>query len=125
MSGFTRKSICHALLECETFRCLLRTVPIAPASSSHSDGSERSSVRVKLRSMKICSLLPSATEILFALGLGDDVAGVSHECDFPLEAKSKPVLIKSRISHTESAAEIDRQVREFLQRGREPVQRRF
>jgi iron complex transport system substrate-binding protein len=67
--------------------------------------------------MKICSLLPSATEILFALGLGDEVAGVSHECDFPPEAKSKPVLIKSRISQTESAAAIDRQVREFLDRG--------
>jgi iron complex transport system substrate-binding protein len=67
--------------------------------------------------MKICSLLPSATEILFALGLGDQVAGVSHECDFPPEARSKPVLIKSRISHTESAAAIDRQVREFLERG--------
>ncbi|HWF13111.1 MAG TPA: cobalamin-binding protein [Candidatus Acidoferrales bacterium] len=67
--------------------------------------------------MKICSLLPSATEILFALGLGDHVAGVSHECDFPWEAQSRPVLIKSRISHTESAAAIDRQVREFLERG--------
>ena len=67
--------------------------------------------------MKICSLLPSATEILFALGLGDQVAGVSHECDFPPEAKSKAVLIKSRITHTESAAAIDRQVREFLERG--------
>ena len=67
--------------------------------------------------MKICSLLPSATEILFALGLGDQVAGVSHECDFPPEARGKPVLIKSRISHTESAAAIDRQVREFLARG--------
>lgn len=67
--------------------------------------------------MKICSLLPSATEILFALGLGDQVAGVSHECDFPPEAESKPVLIKSRITHTESAAAIDRQVREFLERG--------
>lgn len=73
--------------------------------------------RVKLRSMKICSLLPSATEILFALGLGDQVVGVSHECDFPFDAKSKPVLIKSRISHTETAAAIDRQVREFLERG--------
>jgi iron complex transport system substrate-binding protein len=70
-----------------------------------------------LRCMKICSLLPSGTEILFALGLGDQVAGVSHECDFPPEAKSKAVLIKSRISHTESAAAIDRQVREFLERG--------
>ncbi len=67
--------------------------------------------------MKICSLLPSATEILFALGLGDQVAGVSHECDFPPEARTKPVLIVSRISHTESAAAIDRQVREFLDRG--------
>ena len=67
--------------------------------------------------MKICSLLPSATEILFALGLGDQVAGVSHECDFPPEARCKPVLIKSRISHTESAAAIDKQVRDFLERG--------
>jgi iron complex transport system substrate-binding protein len=67
--------------------------------------------------MKICSLLPSATEILFALGLGGQVVGVSHECDFPPQAKSKPVLIKSRISHTETAAAIDRQVREFLERG--------
>jgi iron complex transport system substrate-binding protein len=73
--------------------------------------------RGKLRGMKICSLLPSATEILFALGLGDEVAGVSHECDFPAEAKSKPILIRSRISHTENAAAIDRQVREFLERG--------
>lgn len=77
----------------------------------------RKSHRDTFQSMKICSLLPSATEILFALGLGNDVAGVSHECDFPPEAKSKPVLIKSRITHTESAAAIDRQVREFLQRG--------
>jgi iron complex transport system substrate-binding protein len=67
--------------------------------------------------MKICSLLPSATEILFALGLGDHVAGVSHECDFPAAVRTKPVLIKSRISHTENAAAIDRQVREFLERG--------
>jgi iron complex transport system substrate-binding protein len=67
--------------------------------------------------MKICSLLPSATEILFALGLGDQVAGVSHECDFPPGARSKPCLINSRISHAESPATIDRQVREFLERG--------
>ena len=67
--------------------------------------------------MKICSLLPSATEILFALGLGDRIVGVSHECDYPSEARTKPVLIHSRITHTESAAAIDRQVREFLERG--------
>jgi len=67
--------------------------------------------------MRICSLLPSATEILFALGLGDQIVGVSHECDSPPEARAKPVLIVSRISHMESAAAIDRQVREFLERG--------
>jgi iron complex transport system substrate-binding protein len=67
--------------------------------------------------MKICSLLPSATEILFALGLGDQVVGVSHECDFPPEARRKPILIRSRITHTENPAAIDRQVREFLERG--------
>ncbi|HVA94746.1 MAG TPA: cobalamin-binding protein [Candidatus Dormibacteraeota bacterium] len=67
--------------------------------------------------MKICSLLPSATEILFALKLGEDVAGVSHECDFPPEAQSKPVLIRSRISLAGDAAAIDRQVREYLARG--------
>src|SRR5579863_3550016 len=74
-------------------------------------------IRDRFPNMKICSLLPSATEILFALGLGDQIAGVSHECDFPAQARTKPVLIKSRISHTESAAAIDCQVREFLQRG--------
>src|SRR5712675_1670006 len=73
--------------------------------------------RDKLHAMKICSLLPSATEILFALGLGDQIVGVSHECDFPPEALTKRILIQSRISHTESAAAIDFQVREFLERG--------
>jgi len=70
-----------------------------------------------LQNMKICSLLPSATEILFALGLGDQVVGVSHECDFPPEARTKPVVIKSRVSHGAGAGDIDRQVREFLARG--------
>jgi iron complex transport system substrate-binding protein len=67
--------------------------------------------------MKICSLLPSATEILFALGLADQIAGVSHECDYPPEARTKPVLIHSRITQPQSAAAIDTQVREFLARG--------
>jgi len=78
---------------------------------------DRIALHDKLRNMRICSLLPSATEVLFALGLGDQVVGVSHECDFPPEARTKPVLIKSRVSHGASAAEIDRQVREFLTRG--------
>ena len=47
--------------------------------------------------MRICSLLPSATEILYALGLGDSVVGVTHECDFPPDAASKPRLIRPRV----------------------------
>jgi iron complex transport system substrate-binding protein len=42
--------------------------------------------------VKIVSLLPSATEIVFALGLGDDLVGVSFECDHPPEARTKPVV---------------------------------
>ena len=47
--------------------------------------------------MRICSLLPSATEIAFALGLGDQVVAVSHECDYPPEASNRPILTKSSI----------------------------
>ena len=42
--------------------------------------------------MKIVSLIPSATEIVFALGLGDSLDGVTFECDYPPEAKSKAVV---------------------------------
>jgi iron complex transport system substrate-binding protein len=67
--------------------------------------------------MRIVSLLPSATEILFALGLEEDVVGVSHECDVPAQARSKKIVIHSRIPHDASPAEIDRLVREFVSRG--------
>lgn len=43
----------------------------------------------KNTSLRICSLLPSSTEILFALGLGDAVVGVTHECDYPAEARTE------------------------------------
>ena len=65
--------------------------------------------------MRICSLLPGATEIAFALGLGDDVVGVTHECDYPAEAKQKPVVVRSSIdSHRMTSLEIDRWVSERL-----------
>jgi iron complex transport system substrate-binding protein len=67
--------------------------------------------------MRIVSLLPSATEILFALGLEQDVVGVSHECDFPAQVRAKKTVIHSRIPHDASPAEIDRLVREFVSRG--------
>ncbi len=67
--------------------------------------------------MRIVSLLPSATEILFALGFDGEIVGVSHECDFPPQARSKRVVIHSRIPHDASPAEIDRLVREYVARG--------
>ena len=65
--------------------------------------------------MRICSLLPSATEIAFALGLGDDVVGVTHECDYPHEARQKPIVVRSLIdANPMSSAEIDGWVSERL-----------
>jgi iron complex transport system substrate-binding protein len=67
--------------------------------------------------MRIASLLPSATEILFALGFDHEIVGVSHECDFPLRARTKPVVIHSRLPHDATPAEIDALVREYVHRG--------
>src|SRR5574341_407968 len=66
--------------------------------------------------MRICSFLPSATEILFALGLGDQVVGVTHECDYPRAAREKPVVVRSAIdAATMGSAEIEAAVRASLQ----------
>ena len=67
--------------------------------------------------MRIVSLLPSATEILFALGLGEEILGVSHECDYPPEARTKRVVIQSRIPHDASPSETDSLVRDYIARG--------
>ncbi len=67
--------------------------------------------------MRIISLLPSATEILFALGFDKEIVGVSHECDFPAQARTKRVVIHSRLPHDAAPAEIDRLVREYVSRG--------
>lgn len=69
--------------------------------------------------MRICSFLPGATEILFGLGLGDDIVGVTHECDYPPAAKNKPVIVRSGIETDRATSlEIDRQVREALLGGK-------
>jgi iron complex transport system substrate-binding protein len=64
---------------------------------------------------RIVSLLPSATEIVCALGLEDALVGVTHECDYPPSVKGKPVLTASRISHERmTSAEVDHAVRSQL-----------
>ena len=68
--------------------------------------------------MRICSFLPSATEIIFALGLGDSLYGVSHECDYPAEASAKPKIVRSNIDSANlTSQEIDRLVSEMYARG--------
>lgn len=67
--------------------------------------------------MRIVSLLPSATEILFALGFDREIVGVSHECDFPARVRSKRIVIHSRIPAGTQPGQIDRLVREYVSRG--------
>lgn len=68
--------------------------------------------------MRICSLLPGATEVVAALGLADDLVAISHECDYPPEIRPKPVIIRSIVDPEQtSSPNIDRQVREALQDG--------
>ena len=70
--------------------------------------------------MRIASLVPSATESLFALGLGDGVVAVTHECDHPAEAQGLPRLTRSVILAALAPEEIDAMVREVTGRG-EPL----
>ncbi len=64
--------------------------------------------------MRIVSLLPSATEIVAALGAAGELVGVSHECDYPDEVRGLPVLTRSRLAAELSSREIDRTVRAAL-----------
>ncbi|HWP23229.1 MAG TPA: cobalamin-binding protein [Candidatus Binatia bacterium] len=69
--------------------------------------------------MRIGSLLPGATEIAFLLGLERHIVGVTHECDYPPQAKHKPVVVRSRIDFKRmTGREIDAKVAEILQAGK-------
>lgn len=72
--------------------------------------------------MKIVSLLPSATELVYELGLGDDLSGVTFECDYPADARVKPVVSDTALPTDRplSAAEIDAEVRERME-SRQPL----
>ncbi len=67
--------------------------------------------------MRIVSLVPNATEILFALGAGDEVVGVSHECDFPPAARALPILTASALAPSLAAAQVDAAVSAQLASG--------
>lgn len=74
----------------------------------------------RMKSLRIVSLISSATEMLYALGLGDSVVAVSHECDWPPEIAGKPRATTSAIDASRPSGEIDVQVRSKLAAG-EPL----
>ena len=68
--------------------------------------------------MRICSFLPSATEIVYLLGLQDDLHGVSFECDYPTDAKGKPIVVRSIFQDTKlDSGEINRVIAQRLKEG--------
>jgi iron complex transport system substrate-binding protein len=68
--------------------------------------------------MRICSLVPGATEIVAALGLQGDLVGISHECDYPPSLSQIPIMVRPRVeSHRLSSAQIDEQVGALLSAG--------
>ena len=68
--------------------------------------------------MRIASLVPSATEMLFALGLGDSVVAVTHECDFPPQARALPRLTRTVLDEGLDAGQIDAAVKATVGEGR-------
>lgn len=67
--------------------------------------------------IRICTLLPSATEIAYRLGLGPNVVGVTHECDYPADVQHKRRVVHSRINANMDSGQIDAQVRSILASG--------
>jgi iron complex transport system substrate-binding protein len=67
--------------------------------------------------VRIVSLVPHATELLFALGLSDQIVGVTHECDYPPDALDLPKVTRDLLPYGLSDAEIDAAVRERTERG--------
>ena len=67
--------------------------------------------------MNIVSLLPSSTEILYSIGMGKNLVGRSHECDYPEEVKAIPVLTSPKLNTDQSSEMIDQSVNSLFQRG--------
>src|SRR4028118_735320 len=66
--------------------------------------------------LRIVSLLPSATEIVAALGLTDAIVGRSHECDYPSEIKDRPVCTEAQLNSEKPSAQIDADVLDLAQK---------
>ena len=78
-------------------------------------GPDPGSPEVVAARFRVASLLPSATEIVCAVGAEDDLVGISHECDFPESVRHLPALTRARLRPVTGSRAIDREVREVLQ----------
>jgi len=68
--------------------------------------------------MRICCFQPGATEIVYALGLQDELYGVTAQCDYPIDAQTKPVIVRSVFDGTNpSSGEISEIISEKLRQG--------
>jgi iron complex transport system substrate-binding protein len=90
---------------------------VPPPKNAVLSGIDRLVVHI-LSPMRIVSLVPSATEMLFALGVGDEVTAVTHECDHPAPARDLPRVTRDVIGSGLAPAEIDRAVRALTEQGR-------
>src|SRR5215213_5962537 len=106
-----------AMAAAKSASCRSRTIASPSRRQSESDSPRSISSSVSLCAMRIVSLVPSATEMLFALGLGRDVTAVTHECDHPEPARERPAVTRDLIGPGLAPAEIDRAVRELTEQG--------
>lgn len=65
-------------------------------------------------SIRVASLLPASTEIIYAVGKGDTIVGISHECDFPDDCRAKPVLTESKLDARALSEEIQRDINKLI-----------
>ncbi len=72
-------------------------------------------IMTELAALKIVSLLPSATEIVYCLGLGKFLVGRSHECDYPPSVENLPICTTARLNSDRSSGEIDKDVKTLMQ----------
>src|SRR2546422_10122372 len=78
--------------------------PARPACGCCTTAASPAACRRRKTRMRICSLLPSATDIVLALGLGDQLVAVTHECDLPPGLREVPVITRSRVDQGQASS---------------------
>src|SRR3989454_11022981 len=78
--------------------------PARPACGCCTAAASPAACRRRKTRMRICSLLPSATDIVLALGLGDQLVAVTHECDLPPGLREVPVITRSRVDQGQASS---------------------